>query len=378
MNRQWIFLWAVLGGMACVGVAMGGERTQSFPSQKGGALKVRAAGGTIEVKGWEKDEVMVRVSSLSEAQLKAVSFSQGGGRILVEFNWDEGTIDEIKFDIRVPSTFNVDLNTGGGDISLDGPVNGTLKGSTGGGTITLGDVAGSIRMETAGGDIRGGSINGDLACSTAGGDIRVKNISGTGEISTAGGSVIVESAAKSLGVSTAGGDIRIGTAKSDISLSTAGGNISVGSGQGNVSMSTAGGSISMANARGRVQANTSAGNVRLEKVEGSVNAQTAAGNVAVTLYPEGGGSSSLATSAGNVVLRIPDVARATIRARTRGPVFDFDEDEDEDEAFIRSDFPVTRSEGRRKNGEVEVILNGGGHRISLETTMGMIEIRKAK
>jgi DUF4097 and DUF4098 domain-containing protein YvlB len=352
----------------------GGERAQSFHAQKGGKLQLNAEAGDVVVKGWDKDEVFIRVSSLDEERLKHVSFSQSGGKVVVGLD-RAGDGDDIRFEVQVPSVFNVDLRTGGGDITLESPLSGDLRGSTGGGEIHLGNLGGSVRMETAGGDITARDIAGDLSFTTAGGDISIKSIGGAGEVSTAGGSVTVELASRSLHVSSAGGDIKIGKVNQDASLSTAGGNIEVASSQGTITLGTAGGSISMGNGRGKIIANTSAGNVHLEKIEGSVNVRTAAGDVNVTLDPAVGESSSMSTAAGNIVLRIAGNAQATITARNRGPSFGFD---DEDVDYIRSDFPLVRPEKRKNAGEAEVILGGGGHKIRLETSMGIIEIRKAK
>ncbi len=373
MKTRRVFTWILISAVAVISVSKAGERTQSYPAQKGGTLQVLVAGGAVKVKGWEKEEVFINVSSLNEEQLKNVTFSQGGGKVLVEFKWEKRSIEDMHFDINVPSTFNVDIRSGGGELTLLSPLSGELKGSIAGGSITLGNLGGNIRMETGGGNVSGEDINGDLAVRTAGGDITFKNLSGSGEISTAGGSVTVESAARSLRISTAGGNIHVGKASQELQLSTAGGNITVGSIQGKASMNTAGGSISLSSGRGTIQASTSAGNVTLEKVEGSVSARSSAGNVSVALDPSVGESSSLATSAGNIVLKIAESCRATIQMRTRGPVMG-----DDNEDFIRSDYPLVRPEGARRSGEGEVLLNGGGHRISLETTIGTIEIKKAK
>ncbi len=101
--------------------ANAGERTQSFPAKKGGALEVRVSSGKVTVKGWEKDEVFVRVQSTDEEQLKKVELSQGGGKVLVEFRLDGRHGEDMRFDIQVPSSFNIDLKTGGGELTLEGP-----------------------------------------------------------------------------------------------------------------------------------------------------------------------------------------------------------------------------------------------------------------
>ncbi len=363
----------LLGAVVLSGAVRAAEKTQSFSVKKGETLEVRADAGDVSVKGWDKDEVFVRVQSLNEDQVKAVSMSHGGGTVLVEFRWDHRSVEDMHFTINVPSSFNIDLQTAGGQLDVQGPLSGSLKGSTAGGSVTLGDVSGTVRMETAGGEITVGNLTGDLTGRTAGGDINVRGVSGEAEVSTAGGTIAIGSVGNNLHASTAGGDIHIGKVGGELNVSTAGGNIDVQSGHGTVSMSTAGGSITMDAGQGKISANTSAGNILLKNIEGSVVARSNAGNIDVTLDPSvGKESSSMATSAGNIVLHVPSGAKATIRARARG-VFGGDEG-----AGIQSDFPVTRPAGRHGETEAEVVLNGGGQRITLETMIGSISIKKAK
>jgi DUF4097 and DUF4098 domain-containing protein YvlB len=384
MKTLTITACTLLTGLLIPVIVIAGERTQSCPAQKGGTLLVKVEAGDVVVKGWDKDEVFIRAISLNDAILRKINVSQAGGKVVVELEPDNDGVEDVRLEISVPSVFNTDLRTGAGELTLKAPLSGNLKGYTGAGSITLGNIGGTIRMQTAGGEIEAGDIAGDLSLNTAGGDIRVGNIRGTGDLATAGGAVMVDAASGRLSVSTAGGDIKIGTVTVpgdqtasrgfvDLSLATAGGDITVGSAQGNIDISTAGGSIMLTAARGKVRANSSAGDIACEKVLGSVNATTAAGNVALTLDPATGGSSTLTTSAGNITLRISERARATIHARTSGPVLDDDEDSD----FIRSDFPVD-SKGKVSAGEADITLNGGGHTITLETTMGLIEIRKGR
>lgn len=374
MKRFLLLLCAAGIGLSAA-AAFAGEKTQSFPARKGGMLEVRVDGGNVTVKGWEKEEVFVRASSLSEEQLKNVTMSQGGGKVLVEFKSKSRDVEDMEFEISVPSSFSTEIRTAGGDMTFTGPLSGELRGSSAGGAITLDNLGGNVRMETAGGEIRAGDIAGDLTVRTAGGSIDVKNVTGTAEVSTAGGEISVASVGKSLRASTAGGDMTIGKVSGDVQASTAGGSIQVREGHGNVSLSTAGGNIDVRVAQGKVSANTSAGNIDLRDVEGAVSARSAAGDIRVRLDPSIGESSTMATSAGDIVLSVPENAKATIYARTRGPFGGWDE---KDDTQIRSDFPVTRPGSGKHESQVEVTLNGGGHRISLETMIGTINIKKAK
>lgn len=368
--------WTVLVGATLLLAAglFAAEKTQSFPASKGERLEVRVDAGEVTVRGWDKDQVSVLVQSVNEQQVNAVTMSQGGGKVGVEFRWKGGRIENMRFEISVPSAFNIDIRTGGGSLVIEAPLTGELTGSTAGGEITFGNVGGTVQMESAGGSIAGGAISGELKARTAGGEISIKSITGTGDLSTAGGTVTVGDVGKSLHVSTAGGEIQIGAVKGEIQASTAGGSINVKSAGGDASLNTAGGDIEMSSARGKVTANTSGGNIRLNGVTGSVQARSAAGDVTVTLVPSSDGASSLQTSAGNILLTVPASAHAVIRARAQGPFVG-----EKESSQIRSDFPFDIEEIHGPSEtEKRIVLNGGGHTISLETMIGTIEIRKGK
>jgi hypothetical protein len=366
--------WLVGLSLLAATITAAGERTQSFPAKKGGALEVRTDGGSITVRGWDKEEVFVRVRSLNEDQLKAVSMSEGGGKVSVEFRWNKRSVEDMQFEISVPSSFDTDLKTAGGAVTIEAPLTGNIKGNTAGGDIKLGSLGGVIRMETAGGEISAGEIAGDFTAKTAGGDVEVKGVTGEAEISTAGGNISTGTIGKTIKASSAGGNIAIGKVGGEVNASTAGGNVKLESGQGHVMLNTAGGNIALNSAKGRISVNTAAGNVDVHDVAGSVNARTAAGDLKVTLDPAVNESSSLQTAAGNIVLTLPENARATVVARARGPFTRWGEKGD---SQIHSDFPITKSEGRGE-GQAEISVNGGGHRISLETMIGTITVRKGK
>jgi DUF4097 and DUF4098 domain-containing protein YvlB len=375
MNKIMLVVCLATALLLAAQIGSAGERQQSFPAKKGETLQVEVGSGNVTVRGWEKETVQVTVRSMSEEQLKKVEMSQGGGKVLVEYRWEGRRQERIEFDISVPSSFTVDLRTGGGNLTLLAPLSGNLKGSTAGGNVTLGGLGGKMQIETAGGNIEAGEISGDLEARSAGGEIQITGASGEVQVSTAGGDVEIGNTGKRTRVSTAGGNISIGKIGGDVEASTAGGNIRAESGQGNISLRSAGGNVELRSARGRVLAETSAGDVKLLDVQGSVTARTSAGNIEATLDPSLKESSSLLTSAGDVILWINEKAHATITARSRTP---FLAGEDEGENSIESDFPMTREPGSARRAEVQIILNGGGHRIQIETLIGSISIRKAK
>jgi DUF4097 and DUF4098 domain-containing protein YvlB len=348
--------------LLCTPAGNAAEKQFAFTVKKGDMLDVRTHEGSIMVQTWEKDEVSVRLHSLDEDRLTEVTAVQGGGKILVE---DNGYGD-LSIVVRVPVTFDLELKTGAGDIGVKGELKGELRGTTGGGDIALGKTTGGVTVQTAGGDITSEEVTGDGRFRTAGGGVSVKGVTGLAEISTAGGDIVIGAIGKTLHASTAGGDVRLESVGGDCEISTAGGNITVGSGAGKTSLQSAGGDIELRTGKGNVYVNTAGGNITLHNIQGSVRARSSAGDITVMLDPSVGESSSISTGAGNITLAIPSDAKATIQARCP------DLSGEDESGPIQSDFPVIR----RKGGDVEIQVNGGGHKVMLETKVGEISIKK--
>ena len=354
----------------------GKSKTKSFSVGKGGSLQVFISEGDILISAWDKNEVLVKAIGIGDDETDGLTISQSGSTVRVKSHASPESSD-LRFDISVPSRFDIDIQTSSGDIDVQGSLVGNLKGSTSAGTIRLGNLGGTVSMSTSGGDIETGSIQGDLELRTSGGDIRMGSVSGEADVSTAGGEITIDNVGKRLRAKTAGGNISIGNVGGDAVVSTAGGNIVVGKVSGSASLTTAGGDIDLRSATGAVKATTAGGDLRFENISGSVDGTTAGGDVHVQLVPGINGRSRLTSASGDVHLYIPEKARATVNARIhikgwwRSLSKEFD---------IHSDFKLENYEKDEHSREIRgtINLNGGGEVIFLETMMGNIEIRKAK
>jgi DUF4097 and DUF4098 domain-containing protein YvlB len=210
---------------------------------------------------------------------------------------------------------------------------------------------------------------------TSGGNIELGSVSGEAEVKTSGGDIKVEKVGKSLNASTSGGDVEVGDVGGDATLSSSGGEVKVGKVSGSARLKTAGGDIELRSASGTVEAKTAGGNIRLENISGSIVAKTAGGDVVAELIPSGKGPSELRSSGGNVILSIPSNAKATIDATIE---LRYEWGRHRDDFDIHSDFKEESKTGDKDEQEIHAVyqLNGGGDRITLETTNGNIDIRK--
>lgn len=351
------------------------SQSKSFPVARGGSLEVLLGVGNIRISPWEKGEVFVKAEGIEEKSLDRLKMTQTGNKVRVEYRPTRSHSGNISFEINVPSQFELDLRTAGGNLELEGALTGSLNGSTSGGNIQLADVTGEVKLSTSGGNILTGEIRGDALLATSGGNIETKTVSGTLEATTSGGNIQVGNVGNSLKAKTAGGNIAIGGVNGEVLAETSGGNIEAGKVSSNATLQTSGGDISLRGARGVALAKTAGGNLRLEGISGSVQAKTAGGNVLVELVPSGTGKSWLVTAGGEVKLYVPESAKASVEARLRieggweSQIKKYD---------IRSDFQPESYEKDQGKREIRATykLNGGGESISLETVNGNIEIRR--
>jgi hypothetical protein len=279
----------------------------------------------------------------------------------------------IDFEVKVPQRFNVDVETRGGDISLEAALQGEARLTTAGGDIRTEDVSGPAKLETAGGSITLGRIGNRLDARTAGGDVRVGDVDGDATLETTGGEIVAGQIRGTLRAGTAGGDVIVAGATGEVSAETAGGQIQIGPARGSVRVETSGGSIRLQGMRGRVVAETMGGSIDLLQLAGAVKATTAAGRILAEWTPPIGqisGPSQLETSMGDVYVYLPVDIRLTIDAAI-------------DAAMghrIVSDFPIN-IQGYQEEFEPRTIrargtVNGGGETLRIRTVSGNIEIRK--
>lgn len=364
---------------------------EEFNVDSGGTLMLRSDSGPISVRTWDESTVRVRIRGAEDFE---VSFEQRGDDVIVVADADRrGGIfgfgrSNIEFDVEVPAIYNVDLDTGGGTITV-ADITGDVTADTSGGRIEIGDVTGEVIADTSGGRINIGDVDGDVTADTSGGNIEIGNV--TGDVSA----------------DTSGGRITIGDVGGDMLADTSGGNISVGRGSGRVELDTSGGTIRAAWALGPVVADTSGGNIYLEGSETSVEADTSGGNIEIersggaVIADTSGGSITirqavgpiradtaggridaelaaftgsrdatveLETAGGDVTVRIPGSHNASIVAdlevsrRGRG------------DYRIYTDFPLTINEDDNGNIIGRGDINGGGDRIYLETVNSDIHI----
>lgn len=363
-------LWMVilLGEIPSYAQHSGSSKSQTFTVKKGDTLEVYISTGDIRIIAWDKNQITLSALGMDE-DFGGFMDNQTGNTVEVRTRGDL-----VRLEVNAPAQINMDLRTSAGDIDLRGPFSGQMQGSTSGGDVKMGSIGGKILMRTSGGDITATAIDGDATLKTSGGDINLQKCFGDLDVSTGGGDITVGSTGKSVKASTGGGTIDIGDIGGSATISTGGGDILIKKAVGSADLSTGGGDIQLSSASGRVTAKTGGGDISLNNITGSVDAKTGGGSIEAVLIPSGTGASRLLSSGGDLLLSLPENAKATIEARIRiRGRWDLNEDYE-----ILSDFrsQVYTKDQDEKEIRATYVLNGGGEVISLETVNGSIEIRK--
>src|SRR5688500_1506262 len=167
---------ALISALACtscsidvsgIDVGEGARLTEEkrFPVGTEVNLTVRTFDGGIEVRSWDRNEVMVqierRASSTQEAEALEVRATQEGDRIVIEapeprnrggIQFGSGRSPSVSFILRTPRQI-------------------TLEARSGDGSITAGNLAGVIAIRTGDGSLRGEDLEGRIQAHTGDGSI---------------------------------------------------------------------------------------------------------------------------------------------------------------------------------------------------------------
>jgi len=275
---------AALAGLLAMAAAQAEENelTRNFAAKPGGKLEMRVDRGSIQVRPSAGDSVDIKVirelkngsakdldRMLEQHQIEMeqsgdlIKITAEGNRNLLGWAKNKFRNLRVEYIITVPSKFNLDLHTSGGNVRVS-------------------DLEGEIEAHTAGGSMDFGQIKGPVKARTAGGNVSLRKAEGRADLRTSGGS------------------LNIGELRGDLVARTSGGN------------------ISMERIEGSVDAETSGGSILAKEVRGAVLARSSGGNVSAVLNGQPVGNSELKTSGGSVSVTLAEPVALDVSARTSG------------------------------------------------------------
>jgi DUF4097 and DUF4098 domain-containing protein YvlB len=377
-----------------------GNLSKQFNVKPGGLLVMDVDRGGIEITTGETSEVKVEVkrkitgvsSAKAQEALAAheVTFDQDGDRVEVRAHFKKDFPQnfnkaaqkmQVRYEVLVPSKFNLDLRTSVGEISSSdiegtvkartaggslkfGAINGPFEANTSAGSITLQAATGVVAAKTSGGSISLGTLGSDTTAETSAGSIGIKKANAKLTATTHGGSIDLGELAGPARVETSAGSISVKSAKMQFAAITHGGKIEAGELGGPAELETSAGSIKVERSRGPLVAKTSGGSIELDEIADSVTAHTSAGSIAATFTAQPHGDCRLTTSGGGINIHVPENLGFDLDARTSG-------------GRVITELPVTITVvGEHRNGALRGKLNGGGKLLELKTSAGDIVIKK--
>ncbi len=349
---------------------------KEFDVKSGQKLKIDfEAGGSINVKGWDKDVVSVKLSFRgrdAEDVIVEMEETSYGVYVHTEYDgWDHDRHLRQKSLIMVPNKFDLDFNTTGGSVNIQ-DVEGELEGETMGGSLDLNNLKGNLGMKTMGGSIDLSNSDVDGWVKTMGGSVDVDNVVGTVDIHTMGGSISQSNVTARPGSSD------------EVEISTMGGSIDVDEAPNGAKVKTMGGSIVAEKVEKFIEAETMGGSIKIKSIDGWVKAKTMGGDIYCKMVgdPAKGERDVILTSmSGDIELYVPKGLDMDIEIE-----IEFD-DRHEDEVELDSDFTVEKEVkktrrrddwGRRewKTLIAEGKTGSGKNKIRIKTVNGSVYLKE--
>lgn len=190
-------------------------------------LTVATFDGSVEVRSWDRNEVLVEIEKRArdEEALKSIEVKaeQQGNRIDIDVRRPAGRDTFVGFGIHVSTVANVTVTV---------PRRVTLAARSGDGSIRVSRLDGRVELRTADGSVRAGDIKGDLDVETGDGSVTVDDVEGNATVDTTDGGITLSGKLAKLKVKTGDGSVTVradrGSAMgSDWSITTQDGSVAV-------------------------------------------------------------------------------------------------------------------------------------------------------
>jgi len=183
------------------------SKTESLA--KDGRVTIRNLSGTLDVRGWDQDQVKIEAEKISNASslekakanaaLVTIEVVKEGSNLKVETKYPEGRNRDlnvsVNYKIWVPERAAVKLRNVSGTVNVEaigGPFEaevtsgsatvakmaGPVDFRTVSGRITVRDVANDIDLKTVSGNIEASQIKGSVGAETTSGRIELRDVSG--------------------------------------------------------------------------------------------------------------------------------------------------------------------------------------------------------
>jgi hypothetical protein len=157
--------------------------------------------GSIVVRGWDRNEVLVEVEK------------RGTDQAMVDTIQVEATQNGNRITLEVPKPSPMKTGSFGrspsASLVVSVPLQTTITARSGDGSITIRRVTGSVDLDTEDGSVELEEIKGNCTVRTGDGSVRARDIDGLAKINTGDGSVGVDGRLRAVQVETRDGSISV-------------------------------------------------------------------------------------------------------------------------------------------------------------------------
>ena len=171
-----------------------GKVDQKAKFAKDGSVTIETLAGSIEIIGWDKDEIQVTGTVEEKAKKFVFEVDKKKARLKVEYpDNTKGNVEGSHLTIHLPRGCKVDASTVSADITAE-KVTGRLYPQTVSGDVKVSGtleevevetVSGEIDLDVESGSVRANSVSGDLTLNGVKGEVNAETVSG--EIMIKGG-----------------------------------------------------------------------------------------------------------------------------------------------------------------------------------------------
>ena len=157
--------------------------------------------GSIEVRGWDRDEVVVEVEKVGPDQATAeriqVTATRNGSAITI--------------DVRKPSPLETTgmRRTPSANLVVSVPLKSAIVARSGDGSISIRRVTGTLDLDTGDGSVRIAEVSGSIVARTGDGDVIGQKLDGQAEIRTGDGVVGLDGVFTALTIETRDGAVEV-------------------------------------------------------------------------------------------------------------------------------------------------------------------------
>jgi DUF4097 and DUF4098 domain-containing protein YvlB len=199
--------------LLCASMVAGASDDRSFErtvaAQPHGVVDISNVAGSIEVSGWDRQEVSVRAEL--ESGVENVEVGSEGGRITIKVVLPHSSSHgEARLHVQIPKDSELDVSAVSADIQVRGVLGGQRLSAVSG-DVTAEIAAADVEAKTVSGEVRikGHDQPARLHLSSVSGDLRLEHGAGDLEAGTVSGTMVVSlDSARSVRAHSTSGDLR--------------------------------------------------------------------------------------------------------------------------------------------------------------------------